>query len=370
MSKRFLIFCSILILFCFLAQERYFTRAQLDEGLQAEDLDSFFEDNEDVEAEIFDEPIFEEEINSEDNSNIINEEIIDIPKPQYVPEEPLPEFESKSEMYIYYARKYLAEICLSSILLVYILNIFVGKKVNSKLVSMWIAEALPLLKENFFHLGFGEESNVSISQIKYHEYEFFASGRDYCHYVFMHLITKKRQDVIGGSLFGLIWPEKDKIIFDIPIDVDLPLEIMICRKQNVKTTRQEMPNINQLIAPLPLKGLQNTQLTVLADSQESAEIVFTKKFMNGFEKYEKYLEFLHVTDQRVYTNYPLVLKGEILLGDSPSEYKDSVALLGLILELIDHIAKPVKLPSRVLEKAKKLREVEEKKREKVKLLIK
>ena len=93
--------------------------------------------------------------------------------------------------------------------------------------------------------------------------------------------------------------------------------------------------------------------------------MFSNKFTNAFEKYEKYLEFLHVTDQRVYTNYPLVLKCEILLGDHPSEYKDSVKLVETLIEFVDHIAKNVKLPARALEKAKKLRQVEEKKREKV-----
>lgn len=182
------------------------------------------------------------------------------------------------------------------------------------------------------------------------------------------MITKKRQDIIGGSIAGLIWPDRDRVIFDIPIDVDIPLEIMICRKKDVKKTQEEMPNINQLIGPIPTKSFSNTQLTVLADSPESIEIVFPKRFSNAFEKYEKHLEFLHVTDQRVYTNYPLVLKCEILMGEHPNEFADSVKLLEVLIDLVDHIAKPIKLPSRVLEKAKKLREAEEKKREKVRLL--
>lgn len=59
------------------------------------------------------------------------------------------------------------------------------------------------------------------------------------------------------------------------------------------------------------------------------------------------------------------MKAEILLGDKPSEYKESVQLIEVLLELVDHIATNVKLPARVLEKAKKNREVEEKKKEKV-----
>ncbi len=359
MSKRFIYICSILLLLCFFVNKAY---TQSDE----EEFDTFFEETSDDAPEIFDEPISDEpSVEFEEPETQMTEEIIDIPMPQYEPPEPVPEFESATEKYIYYARKYMVELCLGSIFIVYILNIWVGSKVNSKVVSMWVAEAVPVIQKNFHHSGFGEESNLSISQLRYHEFEFYASGRDYCHYLFLSMITKKRQDVIGGSLFGYIWPDKDKVIFDIPIDVDIPLEIMICRKANVKTTQQEMPNINQLIAPIPTKSLANTQLTALADSPDSVDIVFPRKFTNAFEKYEKFLEFLHVTDQRVYTNYPLVLKCEILMGDSPAEYSESVKLLEIIIDLVDHIAKPLKLPSRVLEKAKKLREAEEKKKEKV-----
>lgn len=359
MSKRFIQISSVLFILCLFVN---ISLAQMDE----EDFDDLFEDTPDIEPEVFDQieiedidvPITEPDVE-------VTEEKIDIPVPQYIPEEPVPEFDSAYDKYMYYARKYLVELCISSILIIYVLNIFVGKKVNSKIVSMWVAEAIPVLKKNFHHTGFGEEPNYSISQLKYHEYEFFASGRDYCHYLFLHMITKKRQDVIGGSLFELIWPDKDKVIFDIPIDVDIPLEILVCRQGDVKKTQSEMPNINQLIAPVPSKSFANTNLAVLADSTESVDIVFPRRFSDAFKKYEKYLEFLHVTDQRVYTNYPLVLKAEILMGDNPKEFANSVALLEILIDLVDHIAKPLKLPSRVLEKAKKLREAEEKKREKV-----
>lgn len=59
------------------------------------------------------------------------------------------------------------------------------------------------------------------------------------------------------------------------------------------------------------------------------------------------------------------MKAEILLGDKPSEYKQSVELVEILLELVDHIATNVKLPARVMERAKKNRELEEKKKEKV-----
>lgn len=339
------------------------------QGADADDLDSFFEgDQEDIEIVepvakkvIVDEPMFDEAFDTDSTEE--SEEQTRIPKLVYPPPVPAPVFESSTEMYTYYARKYIMEICLILIALVYFVNIFVGKKVNAKLVSMWLAEALPLLKENFHHLGFGEEPNLSLSQIKYHEFEFYASGRDNCHYAFMNLRTKRRQDVICGGILGVLWPETDRLILDIPIESDLPLEILVVRHNHVKRTLQEMPNLKGLVEAQ--KQFPKTHLTPMAESSETVDAVFTKKFTNALEKYEKYLEFLHVTDQRVYTNYPLVLKAEILLGDTPAEYKNSVDLVKTLLELVDHIAKNVKLSAKSMEKSKKLREAEEKNKVKV-----
>lgn len=364
MAKRFLYIVCLLIICNLIAVHT--DSLDSDTGnvnnLGADDLDSFFEGIEDAEELIPHQATEQHEERSREPEVVQEQQEL-----YYPPPEPIPEFESDTEKYIYYARKYLVEICLALLVVVFILNFFVGKKVNTKIAAMWLSEAVPLLRNNFAHLGFGEDSNLSLSQMTYNDFEFFASGRDFCHYMFMHLTTKKRQDVVTGSLFGLLWPEKDRLIVDIPIDVDLPLEILVCRKQNVRRTQQEMPNINQLIAPMKVDRFNNTNIAVLAESGETVDIVINKRFSNAFEKYEKFLEFLHITDQRVYTNYPLVLKAEILLGDTPAEYKESVKLVEVLLELVDHIATNVKLPPRVMEQAKKNREVEEKKREKVRV---
>lgn len=238
-------------------------------SVEIDDLDSFFEGMEDTE-DIIDTPNY-------DSTQEQQEDVKEEPQMYYPPPEPVPEFESETEKYIYYARKYLTEICLSLILVVYMLNFFVGKNVNSKIATMWLAECIPLLRQNFTHLGFGDESNLSMSQISYTEFEFYASGRDFCHYLFMNMSTKKRQDVITGGLFGMIWPENDRIILDIPIDVDLPLELLICRKKNVRKTQQEMPNINTLITPIDYESFKDTNIAVLAETKETVEIVINKR---------------------------------------------------------------------------------------------
>ena len=179
MVKGYILSLLIICLLSLLAQQKYLVNAQ--ETVDVDDMDSFFE-TEDDDSEIFDEPMDEEQLPEDEEEDEpkpkMKEEKVEIPAPQYEPEEPTPVFESETEKYMYYGRKYLVEICLGSIFFVYILNIFVGKKVNTKIVSMWLAEAVPVLQKNFHHLGFGDESNLALSQLKYHEFEFYASGRD------------------------------------------------------------------------------------------------------------------------------------------------------------------------------------------------
>ena len=361
MAKGYL--CIALLLLFFLASVYPQEDTGSEDELGLDDLDQFFEGIEEGEEEYPDTPIDTEEVEVTDEPEFVEEKEAK-PKMYYPPPEPVPEFNSDFEKYMYYGRKYLPEICLVIIGIVYILNIFVGKNVNSKFAIAWLNKCLPMLKENFSHLGFGNEPNANLSQISYSEFEYYATGRDNCQYLFMNLRTKKRQDVIGGGILGMIWPESDRLIMDIPIDAELPLELLICRKFNIRKTQQEMPNINQLIKPVKVERFDQTNIGVLAESLETVDLVISKKFSNAFVKFEKFLEFLHITDQQVYTKNPLVLKAEILLGD-PSEFEQSVKLVEVLLELVDHIATNVKLPARVLDLAKKNRAAEEKKKQQV-----
>ena len=328
-----------------------------------DDLDSLFDDNEENVQ------INEMQPDQEEEQDFDGEgfPLPDQAEAQNIPiEEPVPIFESQFDMYIFYARKYLTEMCLASIMLVYILNFFVGKGVNSKIATMWLTQALPVLRDNFAHLGFGNQTNAHLSQITYDEFEYYASGRDNMGYVFINLRTKKRQDVITGGLFGVIWPENDRIIMDIPIGTEMPLELIVCRDYDIKKQFSEMPHLKGLAKSYEPASFKETNLGFIAESPEVINHVFSKKFVNLLTKYEKYLEFLHITDQRVYTNNPLVLKAEIRLGDRPAEYENSINLFQALIELVDHIVTNVKLPTQVIEKARKKRTEEQKQKNKEK----
>ena len=229
---------------------------------------------------------------------------------------------------------------------------------------MWLVEAVPTLDKNFALLGFGEDTNLSLSQIKYDEFEYYASGRDNLKYMFMRMITKRRQDVITGGLLTLLWPDTDKVVFEIPIDSEIPLEFIICRKDQVKKILQEMSGINKFVSSLNSDKIKSTNYAVLAESKEIVDIVISSKIADGLIKNEKYFDFLHITDQKVYSQYSLVLKAEVLFGDKPREYRNSAKCVELILDIVDYVASSIKFPERILELTKSNRSEDIKKREK------
>ena len=181
------------------------------------------------------------------------------------------------------------ECFLIQLVLIFILTFIRGKGENWKVTAKWLSNIVEILNNNFEHLGFGEEPNLSLSQIKYDEFEFYASGRDNWKYLFMSLKTRKRQDFITGYIMGLLWPDTDKVILDIPIEAELPLEFLICRKYNVKRTQQEMPNINKLITPLKCDKLKETSLAVMAENSEIPDLILNNKILTAMIKYEKIL---------------------------------------------------------------------------------
>ena len=56
---------------------------------------------------------------------------------------------------MWYANKYKIEAVLVGLALTFLFNFYLGKRVNLKLANSFHARTLPVLSENFSHLGFG-----------------------------------------------------------------------------------------------------------------------------------------------------------------------------------------------------------------------
>lgn len=175
-----------------------------------DDLDSLFE----ISPE-------EEKIIKERAINVVRDDeiVVDKPsEPQIRYFDDTPEFKSASEKYIYYVMKYKIEFLLFIVLVIFIFNFFLGKKINFNLANSFHQRTLEVLSKNFAHVGLGDTSNHELNTLLYNEFEFYASGRDNCKYCLINYVMKKRQDMFSNQLLGFIWPSEDTVFVEIGLE--------------------------------------------------------------------------------------------------------------------------------------------------------
>ena len=165
---------------------------------------------------------------------VTGEELID---PEFKPKNPevkyfddTPKFESASEKYIYYIGKYKIELILLIVVFIFLFNLFIGKKINRQLAEAFHLRCIDAIKQNFAHQGLGEILNHNLHQLLFHEFEYFASGRDNCKYLMMNYVMKKRQDMFSNQVLGLIYPTEDQVFVEIGIDNSQPIEAIILKQ--------------------------------------------------------------------------------------------------------------------------------------------
>ena len=103
----------------------------------------------------------------------------------------------------------------------------------------------------------------------------------------MFKIDLKRRQCLFTSLFlDLIWPSKDIVTIDIPIDVpeyglpdgsstsNIPLDLVICRKRDMKSLLANSTYLKNFVSPIQPKSFKvdpnsNNALIVLGESEEA-----------------------------------------------------------------------------------------------------
>jgi len=85
---------------------------------------------------------------------------------------------------------------------------------------MGINQQRIFLANEFSHIGVTDQPEGAIIEAESANcFKFYASGRVNCVYFLATIELKRRQDLITMAIFNLIWPEKDRISIEIPIDI-------------------------------------------------------------------------------------------------------------------------------------------------------
>jgi len=210
----------------------------------------------------------------------------------------------------------IVEICLCSILVVYLTVYYIGKVKNEKIAKEWLISTYKIWKENFASLGIEDAS--TLVRDGNHEFWYYATGRKHCQSVFTRVQLCPRQDIIL-TIRNLFKPTTDKIVMEAVLNKnesdDFVFALMDRKKEvEIKKKRYDLKNFPRRYkgnnAPNPL------DYTVLTDAFDFA----TRFFDNPHIKHALQLSLGELDNPVCKSNNPWI--ESIIITDQPTAEPD------------------------------------------------
>ena len=245
--------------------------------------------------------------------------------------------------YKYYLLKYFYEIIMFAFIILFIINVFIGKRKNYNISKLWLKSNLDFFTNNYAHIGADREFNTKISEPliydSYNNYKFFASGRVYINWMLVDINLKKRQDLVTLLSNIFIFSEKDKITYEATISPsnELPCIFCICKKKEAKNLKKSFKEIDSFtIATYP--SFLDENLVLLCENNEMMETMFkNKQFYNAFQKVESNINTVFFTDKRnAKDNYAIMFQFNIKINDLYNDllFKDFTLFVHICIDLL------------------------------------
>ncbi|XP_071729836.1 uncharacterized protein At5g49945-like [Rutidosis leptorrhynchoides] len=248
-------------------------------------------------------------------------------------------------------RNYTIEIVSVSILIIFAINFFTGKKENETLALAWAAKFATndsIFERNFSLLGVGEgEDSPLLLKEGQNVFKFHASGRRFCERVLGTMELKSRHDLIA-KLYNMIVPCKDEMTFEVYMNEDAMDHVVfaLAKKKVVKSMNKECRDLQRfgtlMAAPSNRKWVAS-ELGVVTESKEVAGDLINESVLDqvfgekAFEKYGKLFISMHFSDQHP-SNHRKILIFKFALP-SVDQMDDLTRLVALIPYYIDFIGR-------------------------------
>jgi Protein of unknown function (DUF1682) len=100
----------------------------------------------------------------------------------------------------------------------------------------------------------------------------------------------------------LIWPEKDRVSFDIPLQCEgNPPSICfaLLKKRVIKSSLDQFEDLKLLTKRFKVEGVSE-KLGIFSDHKEILPALLDKDAKEFFKKYEEYIESIHITDRQTF----------------------------------------------------------------------
>ncbi|KAI3707837.1 hypothetical protein L2E82_36703 [Cichorium intybus] len=244
---------------------------------------------------------------------------------------------------------YTVEITCVSILIIFAINYFTGKKENETLALAWAAKFATndsIFEKNFSLLGVGEaEDSPLLLKEGQNVFKFYASGRRFCQGLLATMELKSRHDLLA-RLYNMIVPCKDEITFEVYMNDDAMDHVVfaMAKKKAAKTMQKELRDLqrfgNLMPAPTNRKWVAD-ELGVITESKEVAGDLITEAVLDqvfgekAFEKFGKGFISMHFSDQHPSTHRKiLIFKFSLPAADQMADMTRLVALIPYYIDLI------------------------------------
>ena len=230
--------------------------------------------------------------------------------------------------YKFFFLKYFYEICMISLLVIYIINAIMGVKINRKLAESWLEKNKKFFEDNYAHLGGEKEYNpnqITLIKDSYNDYRFFASGRVYLSWLLVDINLKRRQDLISILSQLFLFNERDKIMYEVSLTPteDIPCIFALCKKKDIKANKKNYRELEEFTEVSNPYFMDKNYVMLTEDEDTTNKIFNNKELMNQYKNIEKFIDLIFFTDRRTAKDkHGLVISFELKGSYTEADFYD------------------------------------------------
>ena len=242
--------------------------------------------------------------------------------------------------YKYFFMKYFYEICMISLVAMYIIYAIIGVKINRKIAESWLEKNREFFEKNYAHLGGEKEYNpnlLSLIKDSYNDYKFFASGRVYLSWLLVDINLKRRQDLISILSQLFLFNERDRIMYEVSLTPteDVPCIFAICRKKDIKTNKKNYRELDEFTETSNPYFMDKNYVLLTEDEDTTYKIFNNKEFLDHYKKIEKFIDLIFFTDRRtVKDKHGLVVSFELRNSYTQADFYDMNLFAHILIDLL------------------------------------
>ena len=236
--------------------------------------------------------------------------------------------------------KYFYEMCMISLIIIYIIYAYIGININRKIAESWLEKNLSFFEENYAHLGGEREynpNNLSLIKDSYNDYKFFASGRVYLSWLLVDINLKRRQDLISILSQIFLFNEKDRIMYEVSLtpSEDVPCIFAICKKSSIKLNKKNYRELEEFTEVSNPYFIDKNYVMLTEDEDTTYKIFNNKELINQYKKIEKFIELIFFTDRRtVKDKHGLVVSFELRNSYTESDFYDMNIFTHILIDIL------------------------------------